>query len=97
MLWLRANPDASGIYNSGTGASRTFLDLVHAVFAALGREPRVQFIDMPPELGKQYQNYTQADMSKLRDAGCPKVATPLEEGVRQALAWPDAPPIPAAG
>ena len=75
----------------GTGTSRTFLDLATAVFAALGREPNVRFIDMPPELGRQYQNYTQADMSKLRDAGYAKAPTALEDGVRQALAWDDAP------
>lgn len=91
MLWLRSNPDASGVYNSGTGTSRTFLDLALAVFAALGREPRVRFVDMPPELGKQYQNYTRADVTKLREAGYAKPATPLEEGVRRALARPDAP------
>ncbi|WP_165063424.1 ADP-glyceromanno-heptose 6-epimerase [Paludisphaera rhizosphaerae] len=91
MLWLWANPRVSGIFNSGTGTSRTFQDLATAVFTALGREPRIQFIDMPPELGRQYQNYTQADMSKLRGAGYAKPATTLEEGVKQTLSWKDAP------
>ncbi|APW62842.1 ADP-glyceromanno-heptose 6-epimerase [Paludisphaera borealis] len=85
MLWLWEHPDTTGVYNSGTGVARTFQDLVLAVFAALEREPRIQFIDMPAELGKQYQNYTQAEMSKLRDAGCSKPATTLEEGVRRTL------------
>jgi len=95
MLWLWEHPEASGIYNSGTGTSRTFLDLATAVFTALGREPRVRYIDMPPELGRQYQNFTEADMSKLRDAGFARPATTLEEGVRQALAWEDAPAVAA--
>jgi len=86
MLWLWEHPEVTGIFNSGTGTSRTFEDLARAVFAALGREPRIRFIDMPPELGRQYQNYTQADMSKLREAGCDVPATSLEEGVRRALA-----------
>lgn len=85
MLWLWENPQVSGLFNSGTGTARTFEDLARAVFAALGREPRIRFIDMPPELGAQYQNYTQADMSKLREAGCGLPATTLEEGVRRAL------------
>src|SRR5262249_36303552 len=63
LLWLAANPDVRGIFNSGTGQARTFADLARAVFAALGREPRIRFIDMPAALGAQYQNYTQADMS----------------------------------
>ncbi|MDR3617868.1 MAG: ADP-glyceromanno-heptose 6-epimerase [Paludisphaera borealis] len=85
MLWLWEHPETTGVYNSGTGLARTFQDLVLAVFAALEREPRIQFIDMPAELGKQYQNYTQADMSKFREAGCSKPATTLEEGVRRTL------------
>lgn len=85
MLWLWNHPEVSGLFNSGTGTARTFEDLARAVFAALGREPRIRFIDMPPELGAQYQNYTQADMSKLREAGCDLPATTLEQGVRRAL------------
>ncbi len=83
MLWLWAHPQVTGIFNSGTGAARTFLDLVHAVYAALGRPPRIKFIDMPASLVSQYQSFTQADMSKLRDKGYSKAPTPLEEGVRR--------------
>ena len=85
MLWLWEHPEVKGLFNSGTGTARTFEDLARAVFAALDREPRIRFIDMPPELGRQYQNYTQAEMSKLREAGCDLPATPLEEGVRRTL------------
>jgi len=81
MLWLRQHPQAAGIYNSGTGRARTFLDLVKAVFTALKLEPQIEFIEMPASLSKQYQNYTQADMSKLRAAGYDAPSTSLEEGV----------------
>lgn len=85
LLWAwRAKP-SSGIYNSGTGEARTFRDLVLAVFAALGREPQIRFIDMPAELAKQYQNYTQAVMTKIRAAGFAAAPTPLEEGVRRTV------------
>lgn len=86
MLWLWEHPEITGVFNSGTGVARTFQDLALAVFAALGREPRIQYIDMPESLSRQYQNYTQADMSKLREAGCSNAATTLEEGVRRTLA-----------
>jgi ADP-L-glycero-D-manno-heptose 6-epimerase len=36
---------SSGVYNSGTGEARTFTDLAEAVFAALGHEPAIRFID----------------------------------------------------
>lgn len=86
LLWLREHPEVSGIFNSGTGRARTFEGLARAVFAALGREPRIRFIDMPAALRAQYQNFTQADMTKLRDAGYDRPATTLEDGVRRAIA-----------
>lgn len=87
LLWLWRHPHPGGLYNSGTGTARTFLDLATAVFAALGREPAVTFTDMPADLARQYQNYTKAAMGKLRRTGCDVPATSLEEGVRQYVAW----------
>ena len=86
MLWLWRNTTPGGIYNSGTGAARTFIDLTHAVFSALGREPQIAFIDIPPDVAGQYQNYTQADMRRLRVAGYCQPPTALEIGVRKTLA-----------
>lgn len=86
MLWLWQN-GPSGLYNSGSGTPRTFLDLATAVFAALGLPPRVSFIDMPADLARQYQNFTCAEMSKLRAAGGTISATELEVGVRETVRW----------
>jgi ADP-L-glycero-D-manno-heptose 6-epimerase len=77
------SPLARGIYNLGTGTGRTFLALVEATFAALGREPRVEFVDTPEELRARYQYFTEARMEKLRDAGYRRPFTSLEEGVRE--------------
>ena len=85
MLWLWLNAAPSGLYNSGTGIARTFLDLTHAVFAALGREPRILFIDLPSDVAGQYQNYTQADMSRLHKVGYSRPAVSLEEGVARTI------------
>ncbi|HMD14772.1 MAG TPA: ADP-glyceromanno-heptose 6-epimerase, partial [Bacteroidota bacterium] len=81
MLWLLQFPHVAGVYNSGTGEARTFLDLVRAVFTALNKKPRIRFVDMPAGLSAQYQNFTEAVMTKLRTAGYNKKATSLEEGV----------------
>ena len=86
MLWLWRNPHGGGLYNSGTGHARTFLDLVRAVFAALNREPRIRFIDIPAEISRQYQNFTQATMTRLRSTGFDKDFTPLEDGVARSVA-----------
>jgi ADP-L-glycero-D-manno-heptose 6-epimerase len=87
MLWLWKNPHPGGVYNSGTGTARSFFDLATAVFVALGREPNVSFIDMPGDLAKQYQNFTQAEMSKLQSVGCKVPSTTLEDGVRKYVRW----------
>jgi ADP-L-glycero-D-manno-heptose 6-epimerase len=90
MLWLRQHTAVRGLFNSGTGTPRTFRDLVEAVFSAMGREPRIQYIPMPEDLSRQYQNFTKADMSKLRNAGYPAPPTTLEDGVRRCIAFADA-------
>ncbi len=72
---------AGGLFNCGTGRARSWLDLAGATFAALDREPAVDFIDMPPELRARYQYHTEADLAKLRAAGYAKDFTSLEDGV----------------
>lgn len=85
LLWLWRHRATNGLYNSGTGTARTFLDLVRAVFAALELPPRVEFVAAPPEVERHYQNFTQADMNKLRAAGYHASATSLESGVARTI------------
>src|SRR5712672_4523589 len=58
ILWLLENPSVSGIFNVGTGAARSFRDLMLAMLRALGQEPNVNYIDMPPAIRTQYQYFT---------------------------------------
>jgi len=80
-LFFLDHPDVSGIFNAGTGRTHTWLDLAHAVFASLGREPRIDFIDMPETLRDKYQYYTLADIRKLRAAGFRDAFQPLVASV----------------
>jgi ADP-L-glycero-D-manno-heptose 6-epimerase len=48
----------------------------------MGREPKIEFIEMPKELQGKYQYFTEADVQKLRAAGYAKPFTSLEDGVR---------------
>jgi ADP-L-glycero-D-manno-heptose 6-epimerase len=93
MLWLLDHPDVAGLFNVGTGRARSFADLAGAVFAACGRNARIDFIDTPPGLRDRYQYFTEARMDRLREAGYTAAFTPLEDGVRryveQFLAQPD--------
>ncbi|MHC4701765.1 MAG: ADP-glyceromanno-heptose 6-epimerase, partial [Planctomycetota bacterium] len=65
-LFFLDNPHVNGLYNIGTGDARTWKDLVMAVFVAMGKEPTVEYVDMPHSIRSQYQYFTRADMSKLR-------------------------------
>ncbi|MGI6098261.1 MAG: ADP-glyceromanno-heptose 6-epimerase [Kiritimatiellia bacterium] len=80
-LFFHDHQEASGIFNCGTGQARTWLDLGRAVFAAMGLEPNIEFIDMPPTLREHYQYHTEADLTRLRACGCNHVFMTLEAGV----------------
>lgn len=60
--------DRCGIFNVGMGKPTTWNELATAVFKALGKPVNIEYIDMPVDLIKQYQNYTCADMSKWADS-----------------------------
>jgi ADP-L-glycero-D-manno-heptose 6-epimerase len=70
-----------GIYNVGTGRARTWLDMMRAVFQAMGRDPKIDFIPMPEALRDKYQYFTQAETGKIRKAGYAAPIQSLEEGV----------------
>lgn len=83
VLWLLDNPEVSGLFNLGTGQARSFADLARAVFAALGREPAIRFIDTPEAIREKYQYFTEARMDRLRAAGYDAPFTSLEDGVAE--------------
>jgi ADP-L-glycero-D-manno-heptose 6-epimerase len=80
-LFFLDNEDACGLYNVGTGEARTWNELAAAVFAAMGRQANIDYIEMPGELRDKYQYFTQADMRKLRAAGCKLPLTRMENAV----------------
>ncbi|PTX92763.1 ADP-glyceromanno-heptose 6-epimerase [Opitutus sp. ER46] len=72
---------AHGLFNLGSGEANTWLTLTRAIFSALGREPQIDFIDMPEVLRGKYQYYTRADISKLRGTGYTRPMTALAPSV----------------
>jgi ADP-L-glycero-D-manno-heptose 6-epimerase len=80
MAWLIENR-VGGLFNVGTGQARTWNDLAHAVFRAMGRKPKIEYIEMPEALQGRYQYFTQADMTRLRAAGYRQPFTSLEDAV----------------
>jgi len=81
VLFFKDNPQITGIFNVGTGEARTWNDLAESLFTAVGKQPVIEYIEMPEVLKKRYQYYTQADMAKLRNAGYNKPFTKLEDAV----------------
>jgi len=81
-LFFLENPQIKGIFNVGTGKARSFKDLVLAIFSALNIPPNIEYIEMPEYLRKQYQYFTQADITKLRKAGYNKPMWKLEEAIK---------------
>jgi ADP-L-glycero-D-manno-heptose 6-epimerase len=71
----------SGLYNLGTGKAESFKELALSTFAALHKEPEINFIDTPVDIRDKYQYFTEADMTKLRGIGYQRRFVPLREGV----------------
>lgn len=86
MLWLFENEKISGLFNVGTGKARSFKDLAEATFTAANMKPKITYVDMPETLRDKYQYFTQADMSKLREAGYTQAFTSLEDGIKDYVA-----------
>ena len=75
--------DLGGIFNIGRGEAVTWNQLATALFAAAEKTPVIEYIETPPSLAAQYQNYTCADMGKYlkaynREKAC---EYSIEEGV----------------
>ncbi len=89
------HPERSGIFNLGTGRAQTFNDVAvatinacraadgaaPATLAELVRDGAIEYVAFPPQLVGKYQNYTQADLTALRGAGCHVPMAGVEEGV----------------
>lgn len=83
ILWMLDHPNVSGLFNVGAGQARSFYDLAHATWDAMGMDAKIGYRDMPEELRGKYQYYTCANLDKLRAVGYTAPMTKLEDGVRE--------------
>ena len=88
-------PERSGVFNVGTGTAATFNTVAAATinacrvaqgaealsFEALHRAGAIEYIAFPPGLESKYQNFTQADLGRLRAAGYRSPMLAVDEGV----------------
>ena len=84
--WFANNSNISGIYNVGTGVSRSFNDIANCVLEHFKRGS-LKYIDFPDNLIEQYQAFTEAKITKIRDKGYSEKFLSLEEGVKSYLDW----------
>jgi ADP-L-glycero-D-manno-heptose 6-epimerase len=85
-LWFLDNPKVSGIYNTGTGRSQTFNDVAKAVIA-YHQQGEIEYVPFPEHLKGCYQSFTEANLEKLRTAGCNHQFKSVEEGVKLYMEW----------
>src|SRR4051812_15549674 len=81
VMWLLATPSVSGLFNVGTGAARSFRDLILAAYAALGAKANIEYVDMPEAIRGSYQYFTQSEVDRLQSAGYNGGFTTLEDAV----------------
>lgn len=80
-LYFLDHQDKNGIFNVGAGKARTWIDLVTALFNAVGKAVNIEYIDLPENLREKYQYFTEANLSKIRSAGYSEPTITLEDGV----------------
>jgi ADP-L-glycero-D-manno-heptose 6-epimerase len=80
-LFFLDKPEINGLYNLGTGKSRTWTDLVTAIFKALNKPVNIEYIDLPEHLKNKYQYFTEANMNKIKKVGYNLQISSLEDGV----------------
>ncbi len=85
-LWFLDHPEASGIYNVGTGRSQTFNDVANAVIDYHDKGV-IEYIRFPENLVGRYQSFTEADIGKLRQAGYSAEFKTVEQGVKEYMEW----------
>lgn len=82
MMFFLTNKKYNGIYNIGTGIAHTWNDLANAIFKALNIKPAIEYFPMPEHLQEKYQYFTQAEMTKLEQAGYTKKSTDFDQAIQ---------------
>ncbi|MFA3782450.1 ADP-glyceromanno-heptose 6-epimerase [Melioribacteraceae bacterium 4301-Me] len=80
-LFFLEHRDKNGLFNVGTGKAQTWNSLVTALFNAMNKSVKIEYIDMPEDIKEKYQYFTEAEIKKLRAAGYKNKIMSIEEGV----------------
>ena len=80
-IFFGENPSLCGIYNVGTGKANSFNDFIKPIFKAMNLPEKIEYFEMPEVLRGKYQDYTQADITKIRKAGYSKPLYEISDAV----------------
>lgn len=83
-LFFADGPVRKAIVNVGTSHSRSFNDIARTLIRLRG-SGEIEYIPFPKELEGKYQDFTEADLSNLREAGYADPMTGLEDGIAQCV------------
>jgi ADP-L-glycero-D-manno-heptose 6-epimerase len=100
-LWFFDHPGKSGVFNLGSGRAQPFNDVAVGVvntlrglngeaalsLAEIAAKGLIEYIPFPDALRGKYQCYTQADLTRLRAAGCDHQFADVQTGVAQYVKW----------
>jgi ADP-L-glycero-D-manno-heptose 6-epimerase len=79
-------PVRTGVYNVGTGAARSFNDVARTLIRRLG-SGRIEYVPFPQSLAGKYQSFTEADTTRLREAGYDQPFRTLEQGIERMIGF----------
>ncbi|KAF0180216.1 MAG: ADP-L-glycero-D-manno-heptose 6-epimerase [Nitrospirae bacterium] len=80
-LHILDNAAANGIFNIGSGTATTWNCLAQSIFGALDVPCRIEYIDMPPGIRRNYQYHTCAATAKFQLSGYSGTAMSLHDAV----------------
>lgn len=83
-LFMIKNKPRSGLYNVGTGCARSFNDVAKIIFDNCNIKENIKYKDIPENIIKRYQLFTEANIDKLTNAGYKNFLS-LEEGIKDIL------------
>ena len=100
-LFFLDNPQASGIFNLGTGRAQPFNDVAATVVNTMRRlagQPELglaelvaggllEYVPFPDALKGKYQSFTQADMARLHAVGYQSPFATVQQGVARYVEW----------
>jgi len=81
---LALEKNVSGIFNVGTGKARSFNEIVSILNKELGTNYEVEYFDCPYDF---YQQFTEADLTKIRETLGYEPEYSLEEGIKDYLPY----------